>query len=276
MDYLERRCRKFDERGLIIVLIKYSSLREKDLDYMRFILRNGVVTAKQIYLNFEEKNMDAVYRRLRKLKDGGYVKHQEIAHKVGFYFGTKEARNVTEVNVTLPEGPSVYTIRHTLLMTDLVLYYQLMAKKQVRKFSYKTEREIRFEALKDTKPGVPMVKKINKIKERVPDIIFNIEAKEGKSLKIWIEMELHQKDNNRYKEKFKERFEPALRSGEYDQIWYFSDAGRIRNAVNKAKFSLSLPDKLKVYDIPAVIKNETWEEVLTIERTNEQSGKGED
>lgn len=258
------------------MLIKYSSLKQKDLDYMKFVLRNGIVTAKQLYLNFEEKNMDAVYRRLRKLKNGGYVKHHKIAHKVGVYIGTKEARNVTEESVTLPEGPSIYTIRHTLLMTDLVLYYQLEAKKQGREFSYKTEREIRFEALKDTAAGKSMVEKINEIKERFPDCIFFVTIGD-KTLKIWVELELSQKDNKRYDEKFKERFEPALKNGEYDFIWYFSDAGRIRNAVNKAKTNLTFPERLEVYDIPAVIKEDTWEEVFSIGNGNEGStGKGEE
>lgn len=224
---------------------------------MNFILKNGIVTAKQIFLNFEEKNMDAVYRRLRKLKNNGYVKHHMIHHKVGVYLGTMAAKEATEAKVTLPDGPSIYTIKHTLLMVDLILYHQLRAKKQGIEFTYRTEREIRFEALKNLDSKKPMVKRLNEIKDRYPDCIFHLGGK-----KIWIELELHQKDNNRYREKFKDRYEPSLLSGEYDFVYYFTDAGRIKNAVNKAKTKLSFPDRLKVYDIPDVIKNETWEELL--------------
>ncbi|MGN7397329.1 hypothetical protein [Peribacillus frigoritolerans] len=76
-----------------MVMLKYTSLKEKDLEYLSFILRNGMVAAKQIMLKFREPNIHRVYRRLRKLEGQKFVKHERIAHKVGVYLGTIEAGN---------------------------------------------------------------------------------------------------------------------------------------------------------------------------------------
>lgn len=258
------------------MIIKYSNLKQKDLDYMTFILRNSVVTAKQLQLKFQEKNMHAVYRRLRKLKNENYVKHHTIAHKVGVYIGTKEARNVTEANVTVPEAPSLYTIKHTLLLTDLVLYYELQALKYGREFSYKTEREIRYEALKNTPAGKATVNKVNEIKDRIPDAEFIVTVN-GNTQRIWVELELSKKEQKRYDEKFKEKYDPLLSSGEYTAVWYFTDSQQIKTAVETASRKLMNGDKVKVYDIPAVITNDTWEEVLPDgSASGESTGQGED
>lgn len=78
-------------------MLKYTSLKEKDLEYLSFILRNGMVTAKQIMLKFREPNIYRIYRRLRKLVDKKYVKYERIAH-----IGTIDARKLTNVDVTVP------------------------------------------------------------------------------------------------------------------------------------------------------------------------------
>lgn len=202
--------------------------------------------------------MDAVWRRLRKLKDTGYIKQHTIAHGMVVYTGTKESRDITEANVTLPESLTLYTARHTLLMTDLILYHQLQARKHGREFQYKTEREFRYEILKETDDNRPVLTKINENKERFPDCVFIVKTN-GQTLKIWVELELSKKENKRYEEKFKKRFDPMLKNGEYDQIWYFSDQLKIRNAVEKARAYLGIPEKLKVEDIPSVIKTDNWE-----------------
>lgn len=257
------------------MLIKYDKFKQKDIDYLNFILRCGTVTAQQVYLFFEEKNMDAAYRRLRKLRDKGLIKHDKTSLKTGVYIGTKEARNVTEAKVTVPESPSLYSLRHTLLITDLIIYHELSARRAGRKFSFKSEREIRFEALQNTESGKSMVKKINEIKERIPDCIFLTETKSGQPLKYWIELELSQKDNKRYDAKFKERFEPILANGEYTQVWYFSDAERIRNAIETAKSKLLHGKSIRVSDIPQVIKEDNWEGLLLNGSRNDGKTTGE-
>lgn len=257
------------------MVIKYSALKQKDLDYMKFILRNSVVTAKHLLFNFQENNIDAVYRRLRKLKDQGYIKHRRIAHKVGVYIGTKAARDITEAKVTVPDSVSLYTIQHALLMTDLVLYHELQARKHGRDFSYKTEREIRYESLQGTIPGKAIVTKVNEIKERIPDCLFFVTVN-GNTQKIWVELELNKKEQKRYDEKFKEMLDPAISKGEYTHVWYFIEAQKIKDAVISAKKKLMNGDKILVKNIPDVILNDTWEEVLPNGATNgESKGNGE-
>lgn len=239
--------------------MKYSNLRQKDLDYLNFILRHGFVTAKQLENNFDDSK-HAVYRRLRKLinSEVQYVKHHKIAHKVGVYYCTREARNITEAEVTIPDKISLFTMQHTLLMTDLVLYHQIKQKLRGGQFSYRTEREIRYKALQNTTPGKQMVDKINEIKDRFPDCIFNIDMQLGNVKKIWIELELSQKDGKRYDEKFSQKFVPALKNGDYDEVWYFTDTDRIVNAVTTAKNKLKVANQIKVYKIPDVIITEKW------------------
>lgn len=242
------------------MVMKYSSLKEKDLEYLEFVLKNGVVTAKQIQLKFLEPNIDRVYRRMRKLADRGYVKHERLAHKVGVYIGTYEARSLIGINVTVPTKPSLYTIQHELLLTDLALYYGYYFKQKGTEFSYISEREIRYEAIGDG-ANSQKLRRYNEDRERIPDAIYHITVN-GSTQKIWIELELNKKEQKRYDEKFKEVFEPALTGGDFASVWYFTDALKIKNAVNRAKSNVLSGEKIKIFDIPPVILNENWEEVL--------------
>lgn len=256
------------------MVLKYSSLKEKDLEYMRFILKNSTVTAQQIFLKFQENNIYAVYRRLRKLKERGFVKHEMLAHKVGVYIGTKEARDLVEAKVTIPSKPSLYTIQHELLLTDLALYYEFYLKKQGISFDYKSERELRYLEIGDGDNGSKL-KKYNEKRERIPDAVFFIKSNGGVTQKVWIELEINKKEQKRYDEKFKEVFEPALSSGDYAAVWYFSDSQKIKNGIEKAKSKLLNGNKITVYGIPEVILKDKWEEVLPNESRNDGKTTGE-
>lgn len=252
---------------------KYSALKDKDFEYMNFILKNGVVTAKQIELKFREPNIDRVYRRLRKLAERGYVKHERLAHKVGVYIGTTEARSVTEQSVTVPAKPSLYTIQHELLLTDLALYYEFYFTGKGSEFSYISEREYRYRIIGNAEGGQAL-KLYNKNKERIPDSIYSITTN-GSTQKIWIELELNKKDQRRYDEKFNDVFAPALQSGDYSAVWYFTDSQKIKNAVNKAKSKLLTGDKVKVFDIPQVIINDDWGKVVSDNGSGKPGSEGE-
>lgn len=247
---------------------KYSSLKEKDYDYMKFILKNGVVTAKQIQLKFQEPNIDRVYRRMRKLVDRGYAKHERIAHKVGVYIGTTEARSITEIAATVPTKTSLYTMQHELLLTDLALYHEFLFTGKGADFDYISEREYRFSIIGSGEGGQGL-KLYNENKERIPDSVYSITSN-GVKQKIWIELELNKKDHKRYEEKFKDVFEPALQSGDYSAVWYFTDSQKVKNAIEKAKGQLLTGDKVKVFDIPQVILKDDWGKVVQL---NESAGK---
>lgn len=252
---------------MMLSMLKYTSLKEKDIEYLRFILRNGMVTAKQIMLKFREPNVHRVYRRLRKLEEKKYVRHERIAHKVGVYLGTLEARRLTNVSVTVPTKASVYTMQHDLLLTDLVLYYEFQAEKQGVEFKYRTEREIRHSMIGEG-DNQTKLKVYNAKRDRIPDAVFFFKSRDGKVTTTWVELELNKKERKRYDQKFL-LFE-ALLSGEgteeqpysYDQIIYFANEVKIHNVINDAKQRLINANKISIRKIPSVIINERWEEVM--------------
>lgn len=249
------------------MILKYTSLKAKDIDYLSFILRNGMVTAKQIMLKFREANIHRVYRRLRKLEKQNLVKHERIAHKVGVYLGTIEARNATNAGVTVPNKATIYTMQHNLLITDLILFYEIQSEKQGVDFRYRTEREIRFSMIGEGN-NQSKLKAYNDKRDRIPDAVFFFKSADGKVTTTWVELELNKKDRKRYNDKFK-MFDRML-SGEgdndflysYDQVIYFANDVKIHNIINEAKQKLLNASKVTVRKIPSVILEERWEEVL--------------
>jgi hypothetical protein len=248
-------------------MLKYTSLKEKDVEYLTFILRNGMVTAKQIMLKFREPNIFRVYRRLKKLEERKFVKHERIAHKVGVYFGTIEARNLTNANVTVPTKASIYTMQHDLLITDLVLFFEFQAEKQGVEFKYRTEREIRYSMIGEG-DNQSKLKAYNAKRDRIPDAVFFFKTTDGNVTTTWVELELNKKNRKRYDEKFK-LFEELLSNEglgdqpfSYDQVIYFADDVKIHNVINEAKQRLINANKISVRKIPSVIVDERWEEVM--------------
>lgn len=254
---------------MLLMILKYSSLKEKDLEYLSFILRNGMVTAKQIMLKFREPNIHRVYRRLRKLEAKKYVKHEHIAHKVGVYFGTIDARKIVNVHVTVPNKATIYTVQHDLLITDLILFYEIQSEKQNVDFQYRTEREIRFSMIGEG-DNQSKLKAYNDKRDRIPDAVFFFKAVDGNVTTTWVEMELNKKDRKRYDDKFK-MFDEMLSGGRqddqpysYDQVIYFANDVKIHNVINEAKQRLINSSKITVRKVPSVILEERWEEVLPV------------
>lgn len=226
-----------------------------------------MVTAKQIMLKFREPNIHRVYRRLRKLEGKKYVKHERIAHKVGVYLGTIEARKLTNVHVTVPNKATIYTMQHDLLITDLILFYEIQSEKQGVDFTYRTEREIRFSMIGEG-DNHSKLKAYNDKRDRIPDAVFFFKAADGKVTTTWVELELNKKDRKRYDDKFK-MFDEILSGGRqddqlysYDQVIYFANDTKIHNVINQAKQRLINASKITVRNVPSIILEERWEEVL--------------
>jgi hypothetical protein len=258
-------------------MLKYTSLKEKDLAYLTFILRNGMVTAKQIMLKFREPNIHRVYRRLRKLEGKKYVRHEMIAHKVGVYLGTRDAQKLTNVSVTVPAKATVYTMQHELLLNDLILFYEFQAEKQGVEFKYRTEREIRHSMIGEG-DNQSKLKAYNETRNQIPDAIFFFKSLEGKVTTTWVELELNKKERKRYDEKF-QYFETLLSNESlheqpyaYDQVIYFADDLQIHGVINEAKQRLINANKISVRKIPSVIAEERWEEVMQSGKSGEESG----
>ncbi|WP_046516168.1 hypothetical protein [Bacillus sp. SA1-12] len=248
-------------------MLKYTSLKEKDVEYLTFILRNGVVTAKQVMLKFQEPNIQRVYRRLKKLESKKYVKYERLAHKLGVFMGTIEARKFTNINATVPTKATVYTMQHDLLLTDLILYYEFQAEKQGVEFKYRTEREIRHSMI-GKGDNQSKLKAYNENRDRIPDAVFFFKSPEGTVTTTWVELELNKKERKRYDEKFQlfdsllsnERLENQPYS--YDQVIYFAEDVGIHNVVNEARQRLINANKISVRKIPSVILEDRWEEVI--------------
>ena len=260
-----------------IMMLKYTSLKQKDLDYLSFILRNGMVTAKQLMLKFREPNIHRVYRRLRKLEKHKFVKHERIAHKVGVYLGTIDARKITDVNVTVPNKATIYTMQHDLLINDLILFYEIQSEKQGVDFRYRTEREIRFSMIGEG-DNQSKLKAYNDKRDRIPDAVFFFKSADGKVTTSWIELELNKKDRKRYDDKFKlfdrilsgERYEDQSYS--YDQVIYFANDVKIHNVINEAKQRLLNASKISVRKVPSIILEDRWEEVLPVGAIDGETG----
>lgn len=261
----------------MFLMLKYTSLKEKDLEYLTFILRNGMVTAKQIMLKFREPNIDRVYRRLRKLEGKKYVRHERIAHKVGVYLGTIDSRKLTNVNVTVPMKASIYTMQHDLLLTDLVLFFEFQAEKQGVEFKYRAEREIRHSMI-GAGDNQSKLKAYNANRDRIPDAVFFFKSTDGNVTTTWVELELNKKERKRYDEKFK-LFEELLSNERlddqpfsYDQVIYFADDAKIHNVIKEAKQRLINANKISVRKIPSVILEDRWEEVMPSGSNDEETG----
>jgi hypothetical protein len=249
------------------MILKYTSLKKKDLEYLSFILRNGMVTAKQIMLKFREPNIHRVYRRLRKLETQKFVKHERIAHKVGVYLGTIDARKITNMNVTVPNKATIYTMQHNLLITDLILFYEIQSEKQGVEFQYRTEREFRFSMIGEG-DNQSKLKAYNDKRDRIPDAVFFFKSADGNVTTTWVELELNKKDRKRYDEKFK-MFDDMLSGGQkvahpysYHQVIYFANDIKIHNIINQAKQRLINSNKITVRNVPSVILEDRWEEVM--------------
>ncbi|MMZ60758.1 hypothetical protein D1872_228710 [compost metagenome] len=242
---------------------KYSSLVQKDYEYIEFILRHGVVTAKQIMLKFLEPSIHRVYRRLQKLQTRGYVKNERLTKNLGVYYSTVDARNELEMNVTVPSNISMYTVQHDLLLTDLVLYFGLTSEKNGLQFRYQSERELRFEVAGKGVQPADKLKAVNQNRDRIPDAVFYIQRPDGESTeqRIWVELEMSIKDKKRYTEKFT-LFDSLLSAGQYQQIYYFAGSLKIKNALNAAREPLINAKRVHVRDVPEDILQERWEKVL--------------
>jgi hypothetical protein len=242
------------------VLFKYSTLQPKDVDYLDFILRNGVVTHKQVMLKFQEPHKNHAYRRLQKLTSQGYIQNKRITSRLGVYIGTTDAREQIEAEVTVPTGVSMNTAQHSLLLTDLVLYYEYWFRNKGIRFSYKTERELRYIAVGQGS-NQEKLRNYNKKRDRIPDALFYVERDDGSVNTIWIELELTKKENRRYREKFR-LLEQVLGEGKYDNVFYFTHTDYIKNTINRTKSELTNGHRILVKDIPEVILEDNWEEVL--------------
>lgn len=208
------------------MLTKYSDFKEKDLDILRFILKQGIVTSQQILRYIGETSLHNVYRRLRKLEAAGLVWKKKFTLRLNVYFPKREARDYLDYPVTVANDTSLYTAEHDLIINDLILHLKSSVKAEG--FDYKTEREYRFELLEDTEGKQEMLQKWNKIRDMLPDVVVLLPG-----FTIAVEAELHTKSNARLQKKI-HRYVAELVEGKYTDVWYFVSNQTIGNALKRA------------------------------------------
>jgi len=212
------------------LITKYSDFKEKDIQILRFILKHGIVTSKQILTQIEETSIHNVYRRLRKLEKAGLVWKKKLTLKLNVYFPKREAREFLDFPVTVANDTSLYTAQHDLIINDLILYLKATVKSET--FDYKTEREYRFELL-ENKTQAAMIAKWNEIRDTLPDFVVMLP-----NFDIAVEAELNTKSAPRLQKKI-ERYARELQDGKYTDVWYFVPNNSVGNAVNRAIESIS-------------------------------------
>ncbi|PRX58800.1 hypothetical protein B0G52_13431 [Cohnella sp. SGD-V74] len=208
------------------MLTKYSDFKEKDLEILRFVLKQGIVTSQQILRYTGETSLHNVYRRLRKLEAAGLVWKKKLTLRLNVYFPKREARDYLDYPVTVANDTSLYTAEHDLIINDLILH--LKASVKAEGFDYKTEREYRFELLEDTEGKQEMLQKWNKIRDTLPDVVLLLPG-----FTIAVEAELHTKSNGRLQKKM-HRYAAELVAGKYTDVWYFVPNQTIGNALKRA------------------------------------------
>lgn len=208
------------------MISKYTDFKAKDLEILRFILKHGIVTSKQIQTHINESGIHNVYRRLRKLESAGMIWKKKLALTLNVYFPKRDARDFLDYPVTVANDTTMYTAQHDLIINDLILYLKAQLKNQ--EFDYKTEREYRFELLED-RGKAEMLKKWNEIRETLPDFVILLTKHT-----IAVEAELNTKAVSRLQKKI-DLYAREIREGKYTDVWYFVPNGTVGNAIERAK-----------------------------------------
>lgn len=209
---------------------KYMDVKQRDLEILRFILKHGIVTSKQIQTEIQEPGIHNVYRRLRKLEKAGLVWKKKLALTLNVYFPKREARDFLDFPVTVANDTSLYTAQHDLIINDLILYLKAQSKSET--FAYKTEREYRFELL-ENHSNADMLKKWNEIRETLPDFVLLLPQHT-----IAVEVELNTKTAARLEKKIA-LYARQIQEGHYTDIWYFVPSGSVGNPIERAKVKVA-------------------------------------
>lgn len=208
------------------LISKYSDFKDKDIEILKFILKHGIVTSKQIMTYIDETSLHNVYRRLRKLENAGLVWKKKLALTLNVYFPKRDARDFLDFPVTVANDTSFYTAQHDLIINDLILHLQATVKTD--EFDYKTEREFRYELLEDTEGQKEMIQKWNQIRDTLPDAVLYVQG-----LTIAIEAELSTKSGVRLQKKI-QRYANEILGGKYSEVWYFVPNNSVGNAIKRA------------------------------------------
>lgn len=207
------------------MITKYSDFREDDFLILRFILKHGIVTTRQIMTHTDSMSRHAVYRRLRKLENARLIWRKKLASKLNVYFPHRDARDYLNYPVTVSNDASFYTAQHDLIINDLILYLRSAAASD---FEYKTEREYRFELLKGIEDRQAIITRTNETRDSIPDFILY-----PPTLAIAVEVELTVKKATRLRKKI-DLYANQLKNGEYTDVWYFVPDNSVGNAIKKA------------------------------------------
>lgn len=221
----------YETEGTLLIS-KYTDFKPLDLEILRFILKHGIVTSKQIQTHIDEPGIHNVYRRLRKLEKAGMIWKKKLALTLNVYFPKRDARDFLDFPVTVANDTTLYTAQHDLIINDLILYLKTQFKSDAT-FDYKTEREYRYELL-ENRGKAEMLKKWNEIRETLPDFVILLQTHQ-----IAVEVELNTKAAARLMKKI-DLYARQIKEGKFTDVWYFVPDKSVGNALEKAKTQVSL------------------------------------
>ena len=186
-------------------------ITERDQKILREINRFGYADIQYIasFFNWQPK---LAYRRLLKLTQHGFLKHQQLLYGFpGIYWSTTLGKAISQDPLPTIRRINLNTFSHQLKTLHLSL--ALIAKHGGQ---FITEREIRqslgFTAIKE--------------KRHIPDGLLLLDDK-----KIAIEVELTVKSACRL-EKIMRHYQ---RDFSYDQVWYYCGTPEVKNKIDRLR-----------------------------------------
>lgn len=178
----------------------------RDIELMRWINRQGMVTAYQVAEKFEI-GIKKIHMRLGMMKAEKLVNHQKILFgQPGVYWLTTDGVSVCESDLKPIKGLTISTLQHDLQVVSLAIKLE-----QQYGGKWVTAREI---IAKQTYQTMNALQQLKVIKQCYPDGI--LEMPNGL---IAVELELTQKAASRVRKIINE-YAHLIISGQYVGVWY--------------------------------------------------------
>jgi hypothetical protein len=205
-------------------------ITERDIKILGWINNFRYVTAEQVMKKFC-MSQSLTYRRLKKLKDGGYLKHVRFfRNRPGVYLCTSDGTAVSDSELSnYNKKIDLSTYEHHLTVIDISLVFEKRGK-------WITEREIWSEAFNREEGAQPNI--------HIPDGIII----DGEGRRTAVEVELTSKSEKRLRQIMKAH----RRSRMYDDVLYIVKNTGIKEKIER----LSGPLKVEVKLLEEVLKDE--------------------
>lgn len=207
-----------------------STAQEKVL---RTIDRLGVVSTQQV-IKLTGINTNTIYSNLRKLAKNKLISKVAIPLKTNLFMitqtGSEWCGRISLGYRTNQKVPNMAILRHTLIVNEMIIYYQELFKEQKNEtLKITTERELLAEK-------IGQGKREKRMTDTVPDFVFERYTKN----KTAIEVELTRKRPDRLQKKLR-RYREQVKQGIYFNVCYCYDDEAVARLVKRYGDKVGLP-----------------------------------